>query len=279
MDFSRAGTLARLLLVLPLAVLASCRLSEPRTEASSRPAATPPPPYRVERGNQDLPADATLRLVKIVNPHGSVVLKQTNAPTVGFHRVVQLIGATPEAPDIRFVRNGDTIELVVSYASDATRGEEQLVDGYRKGRVDATLFVPPGPSIDVRTNYGDIQARRINNDLVASSRTGRVMGAGGGAMSLRSDSGIVRAFPTASKWNRPFEIETVSGDILVEIREPVAVRFEATTGGQIRGWPGVESVPGGSSLAFGAGVVEQEMRVRSKTGNIDLVRVPGTGNP
>jgi len=273
MKFFHPEIPTRLLLVLSLVVLASCRSSEPRVQETSA-APTAPPPYRVERGNLDLPADASLRLVKIVNPHGSVVLKQTNAATVGFHRVVQLIGTAPESPDIRFVRNNDTIELVVSYASDATRGEDHLVDGFRKGRVDATLFVPPGPSVDVVTTYGDIQVRRINNDLVARSRTGRVMGAGGGAMSLRSDTGIVRAFPTASKWNRPFEIETESGDILVEIREPVAVRFQATTGGLIRGWPGVESESGGNRLAFGTGVEKQEMRVRSKTGNIDLVRVP-----
>lgn len=261
--------------VLATTVMVACQAPGPKPETVDSGTAAVPP-VRFERLDRDLPVDADVRQLWIRNPHGSVALRQTTAATVGLHQVVQRIGEEPEAPRVHFARDGDRIVLDVSYASDATRGADARINGFPKGRVDTTLFLPAGMTVDVETTYGAIQARRIDNDLVARSRSGRIMAAGAGAMTLASDSGIVRAFPTTEKWSRPLTIDTKQGDILIEVPESTTVAIDARTGGSIRVFGQAVAERDAGDVVYRVGTADpgRSIRMRSESGTIEIVAVP-----
>lgn len=269
-------TLRRLACLLISVALVACQAPAPRQDVPPVTDSPTVPPVRFERQDRNLAVDATVRQLWIRNPHGSIALRQTSAASVGLHEVVQRIGAEPEAPRVRFEREGDRIVLDVSYASDATLGADARIDGFPKGRVDATLFVPAQLTVDVETTHGAIQARRIDNDLVARSRSGRIMAAGGGAMTLASESGIVRAFPTAEKWSRPLAIETVSGDILIELFQGTDLAIDARTQGVIRVAGSVVPTSAGEEHRYVQGKAgpNQSVVIRSRSGTIEIVEVP-----
>jgi hypothetical protein len=262
------------LLGLAAAGLAGCSTAPPRGDAAA--ATAEPPPYAIERLKRDLILPETVKHVRIHNPHGSVSIKAIDSRTLGAYEVVQLIGATPEKPDIQMRIDGDTAVVEVSYASDKRHGTDRLVDGYRKGRVDLGMFLPAGPDLDVTTTYGDLQVRRVNNEVRARTREGRLSVAGGGSIDAATDSGELRVFPTQAKWRKPLKVQSRSGNILVEVPLYGEIALDVETGGSIGGNLPLELRDAGNERRHGqlrrAGA-SQRMEITSETGDVYLIPI------
>lgn len=262
------------LLGLAAAGLAGCGTAPPRGDTAA--ATAEPPPYAIERLKRDLLLPETVKHVRIHNPHGSVSIKAIDSRTLGAYEVVQLIGATPEKPDIQMRIDGDTAVVEVSYASDKRHGTDRLVDGYRKGRVDLGLFLPAGPDLDVTTTYGDLQVRRVNNEVRARTRDGRLSVASGGSIDAATDSGELRVFPTQAKWRKPLKVHSRSGNILVEVPLYGEIALDVETGGSISGNVPLELRDAGNERRHGqlrrAGA-SQRMDITSETGDVYLIPI------
>jgi hypothetical protein len=257
-----------------LLLLAACGKAPVRSEAAATPAADPP--YTVERIKRDLILPDTVKHVRISNPHGSVGIKSIENRTLGAYEVVQLIGETPEKPDIQMRIDGDTAVVEVSYASDKRLGTDKLVDGFRKGRVDLGMFLPAGPDLHVTTTYGDIQVRRVSNEVFARSRDGKLVVAGSGSIDAATDSGTLRVFPTSAKWLKPMRLHTRSGDILMEVPLYGEIQLDVETAGSIAGQVPLELRDAGKGRQHGglrrAGG-SQKIDVTSESGDIYLIPI------
>lgn len=262
-----------LLLGFAAAGLTGCGTTPSRTAAA--PTAEPPP-YVVERIKRDLILPETVKHVRIHNPHGSVSIKAIDSRTLGAYEVVQLIGSAPEKPDIQMRIDGDTAVLDVSYASDARHGTDRLINGYRKGRVDLGIFLPAGPDLDVTTTYGDLQVRRVDNEVRARTRDGRLSVAAAGSIDAATDSGELRVFPTQAKWLKPLKVHSRSGNILVEVPLYGEIALDVETSGSIAGNVPLELRDASGDRRHGQlrrGGASQHMQVTSETGDIYLIPI------
>ena len=269
-----APIISVLLLGLAAASLAGCGSSPARNESAA--ASAEPPPYTIERLKRDLLLPDTVKHVRIHNPHGSVSIKPIDNRTLGAYEVVQLIGATPEKPDIQMRIDGDTAVVDVSYASDKRHGTDKLVNGFRKGRVDLGMFLPRGPDLEVTTTFGDVQVRRVDYEVVARTRDGRLAVAAGGSIDAATDSGELRVFPTQAKWHKPMKVHSRSGNVLVEVPLYGEIALDVETGGTIDGSVPLEirelaNARKHGHLSRGGG--SQHISITSETGEIYLVPV------
>ncbi len=257
-----------------LVLLAACGKTPVRSETAAAPAADPP--YTVERIKHDLILPDSVKHVRINNPHGSVGIKPIDNRTLGAYEVVQLIGETPEKPDVQMRIDGDSAVVEVSYASDRQLGTDKPVNGYRKGRVDLGMFLPVGPELHVTTTYGDVEVRRVDNEVFARTREGRLMVAGAGSIDAATDSGSLRVFPTQAKWRKPMKLHTRSGDILVEVPLYGELQLDVETAGSIAGQVPLELRDAGKGRQHGqlrrAGG-SQQIRVTSESGDIYLIPI------
>ncbi len=258
-------------------LLTACGKTPVRSEtATAAPAPADAPPYTVERIKRDLILPETIRHVRINNPHGSVGIKSIDNRTLGAYEVVQLIGETPEKPDIQMRIDGDSAIVEVSYASDRQLGTDTLVNGYRKGRVDLGMFLPAGPDLHVTTTYGDIQVRRVDNEVFARTRDGKLMVAASGSIDAATDTGSLRVFPTQAKWRKPMKLRTGSGDILMEVPLYGEIQLDVETAGTISGQVPIELRDAGKGRQHGqlrrAGG-SQHINVTSDSGDIYLIPI------
>ncbi|UXI68399.1 DUF4097 domain-containing protein [Tahibacter amnicola] len=247
--------------------------SPPATRREPAPADAPVPPYTVEHVRRDLAVPAGVVRIRIDNPHGSVTIKPVEKPVLGVYETIQRIGEKPEEPQIHLAVEGDEAVLRVAYASDRNGGADRLVKGFRKGRVDLGVFVPAGPELHVTTTYGDVQVRRVNNELVARTREGSLVAAGAGSMDVQTDSGQLSLFPVTAKWQRPLRGATRTGNIVMEVPVRGDIDLVARTRGRFTGPVSLEmrQAPDGRTEGhFKAGRGSQHIQLDSQSGDIHL---------
>ncbi|MBL8300813.1 MAG: DUF4097 family beta strand repeat protein [Rhodanobacteraceae bacterium] len=270
----RARFASALLSATAVIALAGCTTAPPRENATA--AAAEPPPYTIERIKRDLTLPEAVKHVRIHNPHGSVAIKPIDSRTLGVYEVVQFIGTTPEKPDIQLRVDGDTAVIDVSYASDQRHGADKLVNGYRKGRVDLGVFLPAAPDLRVTTTYGDLQIRRVENEVYARTRDGRLTIAGGGSIDAATDSGELSVFPTEAKWLKPMKLHSRSGNIRVEVPLYGEIALDIETSGKIAGDVPLELSDASNGRHRGQlrrGGASQHMDVSSETGDVFLIPI------
>ena len=174
-------------------------------------------PYTIVRTQRDLALGTDIRRIRIVNPHGNVVVRNTGQRLIGVRSVIQRLGVRPEIEQVALDTLGDSAALEVAYPSDPLRGTDVRVQGHRKGRVDLAVFVPTGMLVEVTTTYGKIDVRRIDNDVVAQTREGTLVAAATGYLHLTSDSGEIRAWPMRGKASQGYDLTTRTGNIVADV--------------------------------------------------------------
>lgn len=266
-EFSRFAIVGSLL----SATLLGCAASE-RTGRSIAPAADVP--YTIERLERDLLLGDGVRTIRIINPHGNVAIRNTQQRLLGVRAVVQKIGAKPESATITMGARGDVALLEVSYPSDAAHGTDRLVEGHRKGRADLAVFLPPRMRVEINTTFGNIDVRRVDDDIVARTREGTLVAAATGFLQLTTDSGDLRAWPMSGKASEAFILTTRSGNIVADVPLYGDIKLEARTLGRLDGeadlgllWTERKGV---NEAVRETGAATQSFIVRSETGDIFL---------
>lgn len=260
----------RLGLLAALSVTALCGCASPPLRQAV--SASAPVPYSVERVQHDLALGDGVRTIRIVNPHGSVGIRNSQQRILGMRAVIQRIGARPEVETITFETRGDTAWLEISYPSDREHGVDAMLEGHRKGRVDLAVFVPPQMLVNVQSTYGKIDVRRIDNDVVARTREGALVAAATGFLQLTTDSGDLRAWPMRGKASGPFVLTTRSGSIVTDVPLYGELSLRVRTRGRIDSEFAVDRTQGAGFnvatkfVASGA----QHFDVHSQTGNVYL---------
>jgi hypothetical protein len=234
-----------------------------------------PPPYRIEREQYDIALTDAVKRVRVVNPHGDVTVKATDAQSVGVYAIVQHIGAEPEAPIITTDAQSDTALVTVRYASDATLGADALVNGYRKGRVDLGIFLPAEPLLEIESTFGNVNVKPIFNGVHVRGRDGRVTVATSGAIQISTDSGPIDAWPMSGKFAEPMVVRSRSGRIQADVPLYGEISFSVVTSGAIDSQVELDlstTADGRQRGTFKTGSGAQRIEIESDSGDVRLTR-------
>jgi hypothetical protein len=216
--------------VLRIAVLgvalavAACSGRGPRDEITNPEVATAPSlPYTLERFREERKVPDGVQRLVLYNPYGDIQVRQTSAAALAIEGVEQRIGQSP-----RIAR----IEWQESAAESAVRVRYPGIDpdapaDRRKGRVDLYAFVPAGVPVYLRSDFGEIVVRRIDNPVTARSRSGRITVAAQGVMDVESQQGELRIYPMSARGAGTNRLRSAGG-IVVDIHLQPPLQLEAT---------------------------------------------------
>lgn len=161
-------------------------------------------------------------VVEVFN--GNITVEAVADKTVEVEVTKTALGETQEDAqanldkiDVQLEQDGDTIRIAArrSYPgqTDSPQGLEEIKNQYSARSADASLKVPAGTALELRTSFGDVKVTDIAGVVDAKSASGRIAVSGGtGALQLASDFGDV----TVDGQNSDVAITTKSGRVTVK---------------------------------------------------------------
>jgi len=170
--------------------------------------------------------------VRVVNPHGNV-----HARFGGFHNRLEVQSTEQrieeELPELRVLlsRGEAGLDVVVG---PAETGNPSPAGFETRDRIDLVLFVPEGVALDIRTDDGLIDVKKIRSDLSADSRTGEVrIKSIRGRAQAKSLRGRISATLVTGVTGESQDFVTETGDIEVWIGEDFHAEAVLATSGEI----------------------------------------------
>jgi|GEM_PF-1099153 len=141
--------------------------------------------------------------IRVVNPYGGIITKNTNYRNVSVAGAIQLIGPKASAPRISARdENGVTI-LQVSYPD----GNHDRF-GRLTGRVDLGVYVPRGVTVDLQTDFGDIKSRKHKSNMILRTNSGKIKVGTSGRVQAFTDTGDIKLHIQKAKHQDPRFVES-----------------------------------------------------------------------
>ncbi|MET0230941.1 MAG: hypothetical protein ABW186_08440, partial [Rhodanobacteraceae bacterium] len=223
---------------------------------------------RIDRVDTEFEIDSGVTRIAIDNPWGEINLRGRDEREVGIHAVIQHL--PPAFAEVKFEshRDGDTLRIVVVVAGGAKPDATP-----RPARADLAVYVPNDLALALSTRDGRIAAKRRAGAIEATTTSGEIQASSYGRLTLKSDSGQIRAIAIGKRWQGASEVSTDSGRIVLLVPTFGDVALAAQTGGNLSTNFGlsVHAQPDGAREAharYGAG--SSPLQVRSRSGEIVL---------
>ncbi len=145
--------------------------------------------------------------------------------------------SNPADVRVEVVEHGDGVTICALYPSDEPGRPNECRPG-GKGRnnsknndvrVDFTVEVPAGVHVALRTVNGDVDARDVEGNMVASTVNGEIDVSGSGHAQASTVNGSIRVGMGRSDWSGEASFSTVNGSITLEITGDASFDLVATT--------------------------------------------------
>jgi hypothetical protein len=149
---------------------------------------------------------ATLRFE---HPWGDVRVEASQTDRVHVTALSQYHRDDPRVPSIRFSEGGTTGELAVAFVEGDVAEQEAWADR----RIDVGLLVPSGVAIDVETDRGLIEVKKIEARSRLTSDSGDIVYDGAGSLEARTERGSMRVLLRRTGDDRSAALSTLTGDI------------------------------------------------------------------
>lgn len=224
---------------------------------------------RIERIDKEFDLASGVTRIAIDNPWGEINVRGRDEREVGIHAVIQHL--PPRFANVVFKthRDGDTLHIdVIVAGATATTDRENA-----GARADIAVYVPTDLALKLSTRDSRIFATRRAGAIEATSDSGEIHASSLAQLTLRSNSGQIRAIAIGKDWQGPSEIVTETGRIVLLVPTFGNVSLNADTGGKLGTGFGlsVHSLPNGGHEAharYGAGT--SSLRAHSTSGEIVL---------
>jgi len=227
----------------------------------------------IEKKQKDIPVTAYHKKLTVNNPHGNIYIRKTEEAFVGVFSTMQLIGDDAEEAKINIENNSKNIKIDISYSSDKTIGVNTLINGHKKGRVDLVVYVPKQLIIVLKTTYGSINVKRIDNEVDLSTTTGSVKLSSRGRLKIKTVSGDVYAYLIEPKWNKKSIIKSESGNLIITFPELSTLDLKASSKNNILSNFNLESALENGSHIFENESKTNPLSISNLTGQIKLVEI------
>lgn len=209
-------------------LLSACASQHAHQSApSTTESAAQSPPYTLERFRDEHKLPEGVQRIVLDNPYGDIQLRQTSGSALAIEGVEQRIGEQPRIARIEW-HEGSTESAVRIRYPDI---DPEAPADRRRGRVDLYAFVPPGVPVFLRSDFGEIVVRRIDNPVSARSRTGRITVAAHGLMDVESEQGELRIYPMSARAVGTHRLRSAGGIVVdVHLQEPLSLEATARIG-------------------------------------------------
>ncbi|MSQ99426.1 MAG: hypothetical protein EXR85_09070 [Xanthomonadales bacterium] len=171
----------------------------------------------------ELPAGKDLA---ISNSFGDIHVRQSADASVQMTLHLQRTPNSKAQARITRKTSGTSLELAVNTDQDKSRKEVL--------RIDLVVFVPPQPQLELVTQHGAIDVRKIDNPLIdAASDSGELVLTTRSVMRARSKTGRIRATIMQPGWSGESRIASDSGPVQVFFPLSPNLHLLATSGASI----------------------------------------------
>lgn len=170
------------------------------------------------------------KLVRVINPYGSVSSRTASVSKVELSGAIQRIGDAPPQHHIEVKEQRGVIEVIVSYPPDSIRDAA----GRLTGRVDLGVWIPSWVSLSVETDYGDIKVKKSASNITARSNSGKISIGTSGQVDAISDSGDIQLDLYAEKYRDSMRVYSRSGDIRVLVSQGAQLNLLAVAPQEIK---------------------------------------------
>lgn len=213
--------------------------------------------------------------VEVNNPYGDVRIRRGPDSTVFIYAITQKHKNDPDDPKI-IIKTGEGLSVDVTYPKNSTSMDGISLKTNTKRRVDLTLFIPKGSSLDVQTYSGKIIAKGLQSDVQAKTDSGKIFLRISGTAKAVSDSGELVIFLKDPSWSWPPVFETSTGDISVRMPKNADVAVDISTAGEITTDYSIQIISKPDSrIKQGNALIlkgRQNLWIKSIEGNIKILR-------
>lgn len=253
------------------AIALSLALLAPASSLGAQPA---PEDWTIERTEWRDPELAATS-VEVINLHGDVRVRAGDPVGVRLIALVQHHRDDPRAAEVAAEPTERGVRIEMRYPADPAGG---AAAEWERRRVDVTVLVPPAAAVRVETATGLAEVKGLGSGVEARSRAGDIVVRAAGPIVARSDHGAIFAQPRRTDWPRPSRLETVTGEIRVELPRDGAAAVRLETRGEITTDYTIEiEPPGDGQLKRGTariGAGGGALFLASDRGAIKLLRSP-----
>lgn len=186
---------------------------------------------RIEREDHQWAVPAGRRCVVIENPFGDLHLRAGKEGSIAYHAVMQRIEAALPRPAVVMGEAHGCASMQVHI--DGQHPDTRQRWNVRRARVDLAVAVPPGVAVEVRSDVGSIDAKKLDNAIRAYTVTGDIQLSGSGDVVAQSISGSIVLTARGQRPDRRWQATTVSGVIRAFVEAQVA-SLAASTCGDVR---------------------------------------------
>lgn len=206
--------------------------------------------------------------IEIANEYGDVRLRTLSASRIELSAVAQRSEGGP-APEFRFREVNGRLTVEVQIPDRTAMAADEPTP-----RIDIVIQAPESSPIAIRTIDGLVDARGLKREFEAATVRGDVRVRSESSCRIVNEQGSVLVSLIGGEWRSPILIETVVGDIRVELPQESHALVETSTAGELTtdysteiSWQGLKKV---GSTRIGDG--EARIILRSQNGNIQLIR-------
>jgi hypothetical protein len=253
---SFASGAKRAAIIIALGLLAACA-------PAVRPPVAADTAVQIERSDHEFDLARGVTRVAIENPWGEINVRASDEREVGVHAVVQRAAPGFARPSFRSHREGDTLTITLGFDGAAAA----------PARIDAAVFVPNDVALALTTGAGRISAKRRKADVAATSDGGEIQVSSYARLTLRSNSGQIRAIAIGARWRGASTIESNTGRIVLLVPTFGDIALDAQSGGALRTGFGLSvhaRADGGHAARARYGSGASPLLVKSVSGEIVL---------
>ena len=158
---------------------------------------------------------------------GDVRVEATETDRVQVTALAQYHRDDPRAPAVRVSQADGTHQLVIDFAHLEIAENE----AWEKRRIDVGLLVPLGLEIEVRTDRGLIEVKKMEAVSRLVSDKGDIVYKGSGSLSARTERGSLTAQLLRTGDGRTVDLSTLTGDIRCILLEGARAEITLETRG------------------------------------------------
>ncbi len=167
--------------------------------------------------------------VEIYNEYGDVRTRGAGDNLLAVSAMVQKQKGDEHQLKFDVERTPERLVLRVVYGGD----DADTIKGRGKRRADVTVFVPFGRPFKVRTHNGLIEAKGLKSDVDFETFGGKVFCRIEGSARIKTQQAPILAVLKKAEWKNAPVLESVLGEVAVQLPSNANVVVKAVTSGEI----------------------------------------------
>ena len=222
---------------------------------------------------QQLYASEGIALLVLDQAVGDVRIEGAEVDSVIVTMISQRHQDDPREPQVLEVREDAELRLNIGFAASELPEHED----WEKRRIDVGVKVPANLALSVQTTDGRIEIKKLNAAASLTTQTGAIEFDGSEALQAHSQQGSIRALVRSTQTDEPLTVESVNGDVLVNLLEGASATVKLQTKGMMISDYTIEiDRARGSRRKVGRAVIgdgRRSIRLSSENGSVRLANV------